>query len=198
MRCRMTGCSAHETAAQHRRAGPRRGAKRSTAPPSACTPAAASARTRVELLGAEVADLPVAQGRRQHRRPAHRCATMLRHWTPMHCDVVVDDLDAALIRAVAAGAMQEGAMREAGWGRIVQLADPFGHGWCLLQFRRPRLRRDRDAMTRKKQAGDRAPRAAAARAEGRAADRSRRRRPAAAGHAARASSCATTGRSGRC
>ncbi|GHA71585.1 VOC family protein [Cognatilysobacter bugurensis] len=57
-----------------------------------------------------------------------------RHWTPVHCDLVVDDLDAALIRAVAAGAVQEGAVREAGWGRIVQLADPFGHGWCLLQF----------------------------------------------------------------
>jgi len=58
----------------------------------------------------------------------------LRHWTPLHIDVVVDDLDSALIRAVAAGAIQEGAVREAGWGRIVQLADPFGHGWCLLQF----------------------------------------------------------------
>ena len=58
----------------------------------------------------------------------------LRHWTPVHVDVVVEDLDEALIRAVAAGAIQEGAVREAGWGRIVQLADPFGHGWCLLQF----------------------------------------------------------------
>ena len=58
----------------------------------------------------------------------------LRHWTPLHVDIVVDDLDATLIRAVAAGAVQEGAVREAGWGRIVQLADPFGHGWCLLQF----------------------------------------------------------------
>ena len=57
-----------------------------------------------------------------------------RHWTPVHCDVVVDDLDAALARALAAGARQEGAIREANWGRIVTLADPFGHGWCLLQF----------------------------------------------------------------
>jgi lactoylglutathione lyase len=58
-----------------------------------------------------------------------------RHWTPIHCDVAVDDLDAALARAIAAGAVQEGVTREAAWGRIVQLADPFGHGWCLLQFR---------------------------------------------------------------
>ena len=58
----------------------------------------------------------------------------LRHWTPLLVDVVVDDLDEALIRAIAAGAIQEGAVREAGWGRIVQLGDPFGHGWCLVQF----------------------------------------------------------------
>jgi len=57
-----------------------------------------------------------------------------RHWTPIHCDWVVDDLDAALRRALGAGAQQEGEIREADWGRIVQLADPFGHGWCLLQF----------------------------------------------------------------
>jgi len=57
-----------------------------------------------------------------------------RHWSPLHVDVVVDDLDAALATALAAGALQEGAVREAAWGRIVQIADPFGHGWCLLQF----------------------------------------------------------------
>lgn len=58
-----------------------------------------------------------------------------RHWSPLHCDVVVIDLDAALSRALAAGAVQEGSIRDTDWGRIVQLADPFGHGWCLLQFR---------------------------------------------------------------
>lgn len=57
-----------------------------------------------------------------------------RHWTPLHCDLVVDDLDAAVLRAVAAGAIQEGPVREAAWGHIVQLADPFGHGWCLIRF----------------------------------------------------------------
>ena len=57
-----------------------------------------------------------------------------RHWMPMHVDIVVDDLQPALDRALAAGATQEGDIREAAWGRIVQLADPFGHGWCLLQF----------------------------------------------------------------
>lgn len=57
-----------------------------------------------------------------------------RHWTPVHLDVVVDALEPALARALEAGMVQEGEPREAAWGRIVQLADPFGHGWCLLQF----------------------------------------------------------------
>ena len=46
---------------------------------------------------------------------------------------MVEDLDAALARALAAGARAEGGVREAAWGRIVPLADPFGHGWCLLR-----------------------------------------------------------------
>lgn len=58
-----------------------------------------------------------------------------RHWTPVHLDVVVDDLAAALSRAVAAGATAETQIRTTAWGRIVGLADPFGHGLCLIEFR---------------------------------------------------------------
>lgn len=58
-----------------------------------------------------------------------------RHWTPLHLDVVVDDLDVALARALAAGARQEGAINEQAWGRLALLSDPFGHGFCLLQWR---------------------------------------------------------------
>jgi lactoylglutathione lyase len=57
-----------------------------------------------------------------------------RHWTPVHLDIVVDDIEAALQRAVAAGAAAEGEVRTAVWGRLVQLADPFGHGLCLIEF----------------------------------------------------------------
>jgi predicted enzyme related to lactoylglutathione lyase len=57
-----------------------------------------------------------------------------RHWTPVHLDVVVDDIDAALTRALAAGAVLEDPMRDNAWGRICVLADPFGHGLCLIQF----------------------------------------------------------------
>ena len=57
-----------------------------------------------------------------------------RHWTPFHLDVVVADVDAAVERAVAAGATLEVPARDAPYGRIAMLADPFGHGFCLLQF----------------------------------------------------------------
>ncbi|MCK0197508.1 VOC family protein [Ancylobacter sp. 6x-1] len=57
-----------------------------------------------------------------------------RHWTPVHLDLVVDDLDAALVRARAAGAVLERGPVDAAWGRIAGLADPFGNGFCLLSF----------------------------------------------------------------
>ncbi len=57
-----------------------------------------------------------------------------RHWSPIHPDIVVDDLDAAVSVAVAAGAIVEAPTREAAYGRIAMLADPFGHGFCLIQF----------------------------------------------------------------
>ena len=57
-----------------------------------------------------------------------------RHWTPVHLDVVVDNLEAALSRALAAGARAETKIRTEAWGKIVVLADPFGHGLCLIEF----------------------------------------------------------------
>jgi len=57
-----------------------------------------------------------------------------RHWTPVHPDIVVVDLDAVLARAVAAGAVIERPASEAPYGRIAMLADPFGHGFCLIGF----------------------------------------------------------------
>ena len=57
-----------------------------------------------------------------------------RHWTPVHLDFCVDDLDAALKRALDAGAVLEGTVREHAWGRIATLGDPFGHGLCLMQL----------------------------------------------------------------
>ena len=57
-----------------------------------------------------------------------------RHWSPIHPDFVVDDMDAAVGRALAAGAVQEGATCDAPYGRLAMFADPFGHGFCLIEF----------------------------------------------------------------
>lgn len=57
-----------------------------------------------------------------------------RHWTPVHLDFCVADLDAALAAALSAGAVLEGPVRTDGWGRIATLADPFGHGLCLIEL----------------------------------------------------------------
>jgi predicted enzyme related to lactoylglutathione lyase len=57
-----------------------------------------------------------------------------RHWTPIHLDFVVEDLDAAVQRAQAAGAKLETQTEAQIWGRVAVMADPFGHGFCLLQF----------------------------------------------------------------
>lgn len=57
-----------------------------------------------------------------------------RHWTPAHLDFVVDDVDAAVEKAVRAGASLEKPAASRSWGRIAMLADPFGNGFCLIQF----------------------------------------------------------------
>ncbi len=57
-----------------------------------------------------------------------------RHWSPVHADFVVDDMDSAIVRAAAAGAVQEGETCDAPYGRLAMFADPFGHGFCLIEF----------------------------------------------------------------
>lgn len=95
----------------------------------------------VELLGADAplyllakpAGTPAAAGPELAHSGARR--DYRRHWTPVHLDFVVADLAPALERARDAGAVLEGEVREHAWGRIAQIADPFGHGICLLQFK---------------------------------------------------------------
>lgn len=58
-----------------------------------------------------------------------------RHWTPVHLDFVVDDLEAAVLRAESAGAVREGELSEHVWGRMATFADPFGHGFCLIELK---------------------------------------------------------------
>ena len=57
-----------------------------------------------------------------------------RHWTSVHLDVVVDDIEEALERTLQSGAVLDQGVRTAVWGKIAMIADPFGHGLCLIQF----------------------------------------------------------------
>lgn len=57
-----------------------------------------------------------------------------RHWTPVHLDFVVPDIDAALERALKAGAKLEQPAEDVPYGKLALLSDPWGHGFCLLEF----------------------------------------------------------------
>ncbi|MGH8565668.1 MAG: VOC family protein [Gammaproteobacteria bacterium] len=57
-----------------------------------------------------------------------------RHWTPVHLDFVVDEIEPAVQRAVAAEARLEQPIATHEWGKLALMADPFGHGFCFVQF----------------------------------------------------------------
>lgn len=89
----------------------------------------------VELLGASAPLYLLAKAAGSAASPATaQTRDYGRHWTPVHLDIVVDDVDAAVARAVAAGATLEKPAKTASWGKLALMADPFGHGFCLLQF----------------------------------------------------------------
>ncbi|MES0874034.1 VOC family protein [Sinimarinibacterium thermocellulolyticum] len=88
----------------------------------------------VELCGASSSIFLLVKPAGTTPAPDAAARDYRRHWTPVHLDFVVDDVQAAAARAVAAGARLEGEIRTHRWGRIAHLADPFGHGVCLIQF----------------------------------------------------------------
>ena len=57
-----------------------------------------------------------------------------RHWTPVHLDFIVPDIDAAIATAVAAGATLETGPTLSAWGYLATLGDPFGHGLCFVRW----------------------------------------------------------------
>src|SRR4029079_16285162 len=69
----------------------------------------------------EVADLGTTIAKRDYSR----------HWTPVHLDFVVTDLDARVARLVALGGTLDRAVRDREYGRIANMADPFGNGFDL-------------------------------------------------------------------
>jgi predicted enzyme related to lactoylglutathione lyase len=89
----------------------------------------------IELLGLEVpiyllkkdqASLPF--------KGASRGRNYQRHWCPIHFDIVVQNIDDALADTLGVGAKLEEDVRTAEWGKIAILSDPFGNGFCLIEF----------------------------------------------------------------
>jgi predicted enzyme related to lactoylglutathione lyase len=57
-----------------------------------------------------------------------------RHWTPVHLDFVVTSLDEMVKRLLDFGATRDQAIKEREYGRIANMADPFGNGFDLIEF----------------------------------------------------------------
>ena len=57
-----------------------------------------------------------------------------RHWTPVHLDFIVPELEAAVARLTGLGATLDRPIQHADYGRMANLADPFGNGFDLIEF----------------------------------------------------------------
>lgn len=89
----------------------------------------------LELVGSDAPIYLLAKSAGSSAIPGQQLARSYdRHWTPVHLDLAVDDLPAARDRAIAAGATLERDIEQHAWGSIALFADPFGNGFCLLQF----------------------------------------------------------------
>jgi len=57
-----------------------------------------------------------------------------RHWTPVHLDFVVEDLATAASTAIDAGAKVGSECIEWLDSKCISFSDPFGNGFCLIEF----------------------------------------------------------------
>jgi predicted enzyme related to lactoylglutathione lyase len=60
-----------------------------------------------------------------------------RHWTPVHLDFIVEDLDQMVVQLIALGASLDRDIKIREYGRIANMADPFGNGFDLIEFSGP-------------------------------------------------------------
>jgi predicted enzyme related to lactoylglutathione lyase len=89
----------------------------------------------VEMLGSSApiyllvkqSGTPVSNTTAQRRRYE-------RHWTPVHIDFLVEEIESAVQKAISAGAQLEKPIATYNWGKLALMADPFGHGFCFIQF----------------------------------------------------------------
>lgn len=89
----------------------------------------------VELLGLEAPNylLETKEGSKPFPG-AQSPRSYERHWSPVHFDLVVRSLEQATKRALEAGAKIESGPRQTPYGKISTFSDPFGHGFCLIEF----------------------------------------------------------------
>jgi catechol 2,3-dioxygenase-like lactoylglutathione lyase family enzyme len=81
----------------------------------------------IDLLANSPGTAPLGPAQPQRRDYA-------RHWTPVHLDFVVERIEEVAQRLVALGAVLERPIADRRWGRMANMADPFGHGFDLLEF----------------------------------------------------------------
>ncbi|MBA3772286.1 MAG: VOC family protein [Ramlibacter sp.] len=82
----------------------------------------------IDLLANAIGTAPLGESHSQRRDYG-------RHWTPVHLDFVVTEIEAVVQKLVSQGATLERPIQERQWGRMANLADPFGHGLDLLEFK---------------------------------------------------------------
>ena len=88
-----------------------------------------------EMLGAASVIHLLAKAPGTHAAPGSSLTRdYRRHWTPVHLDFEVENIAAAVDRAIRAGAALEDEVRSFKWGHLATMSDPFGHGFCLVQF----------------------------------------------------------------
>jgi predicted enzyme related to lactoylglutathione lyase len=89
----------------------------------------------VELLGTRTPFYLLLKNAGTPATAAGNPRTYQRHWTPVHLDFVVEDIDRAVDKALGAGATLEKPATVHPYGKLALLADPFGHGFCFIEFR---------------------------------------------------------------
>jgi predicted enzyme related to lactoylglutathione lyase len=57
-----------------------------------------------------------------------------RHWTPVHLDFIVSNLDNVVGRLCGLGATLDREIQIREYGRMANMADPFGNGFDLIEF----------------------------------------------------------------
>lgn len=60
-----------------------------------------------------------------------------RHWTPVHLDFIVSNLDEVVGRLCGLGASLDREIQIREYGRMANMADPFGNGFDLIEFSGP-------------------------------------------------------------